>query len=119
MAPSQPFSLSTISLPPRPGTGARSAAGTGAGTGTGGMGAVGSSALMAGFMASMAMAPGGQQMLTTARGSDGSAPFSHLSGFGAEELFKSFQARAEPCFTASKRQFTSICLGGDGYLVFS
>ena len=86
--PSQPFSLSTISLPPRPGT-ARSAGAGAAGAGAPG---AGSGALMAGFMASMAMAPGGQQMLMSAREADGSQPFSHLSGFGAQELFQSFQA---------------------------
>ncbi|CAJ1450726.1 unnamed protein product [Effrenium voratum] len=91
----QPFSLATVSLPSQPSAsapGARSAGGDGSGMAS----AVGSSALLAGFMASMAAAPHGQQMLSSARrSSDGGMPYAKLlggvAGFDGNQLFGALQ----------------------------
>ncbi|CAK9082803.1 Metacaspase-1, partial [Durusdinium trenchii] len=100
----QPFSLTTISLPAKPGTqaarGFDSGGASGPGTGGANVGGnaamlVGSSALLAGFMASMATAPSGQQMLANARSSDGCTPYANImggGGFGADQIFNALQA---------------------------
>ncbi|CAE7511239.1 MCA1 [Symbiodinium pilosum] len=89
---SQPFSLTTISLPAPPET----RCGVGMGD------SAGSSALLAGFLGSMAAAPNGANMLRGAQGQNGSAPYAALLdglssgglGFGAGHIFAALHSTA-------------------------